>query len=135
MFARRACILPMISSCQWLYFQEAEEVMSAMNAATICDFCGNQLDLGQEFVYQFESIKFAEDPVLLALIRRLPDYQGEPLRLCRSCRTGLEQNARDIENERATIDRTTPLARVVFILVLVVVLTAGLAAWLNSGRP
>jgi hypothetical protein len=48
---------------------------------------------------------------------------------------GLEQNARDIENEQATIDRTTSLARVICILALVVVLIAGLAAWLNSGRP
>ena len=115
--------------------KEAEEVMSAMKAATVCDFCGNQMGLGEEFVYQFESIKFAEDPILLALIRRLPDYQGEPLRLCRSCRTGLEQNARDIENEQAAIDRTTPLARMFFILVLIVLLISGLAAWLNSGRP
>jgi hypothetical protein len=49
-----------------------------MKTTTTCDFCGGDMDLGQEFVYQFESLNFAEHPNLLEIIRRLPYDAGEP---------------------------------------------------------
>lgn len=102
-----------------------------MNSTTHCDFCGAALDLGQEFVFQVESLRFVDDPVLLEHIRNLPQYhQGEPLRLCGQCRAGVEQNQRDIEEEERLSEigrrRTLLLYLVVLLSVLGLVVAAKL---------
>jgi hypothetical protein len=77
---------------------------------THCDFCGADLDLGREFVYQVESIEFESNPMVLEVIRRLPDYYGEPLRFCRKCHDSVDCNRRDQDDEeqlRAPIDRAS----------------------------
>jgi hypothetical protein len=57
---------------------------------TRCNFCGAQLESSREFIFQFESLQY--DPRTLAYIRRMPGYRGEPLRLCKKCNDGIEQN-------------------------------------------
>jgi hypothetical protein len=76
---------------------------------TRCDFCHAELSAVQEFIYHVESFDFVNHPVLLEIIRRMPRYQGEPLRLCRDCRASIEMNIREKEDETETIAKSDRL--------------------------
>ncbi len=49
-----------------------------------CRVCGSELDPAQEFAYHVE-LMTADNPAMLAAIRRLPHANGKPLRVCRKC--------------------------------------------------
>jgi hypothetical protein len=101
--------------------------------ATRCDFCREELTTVQEFIYHVESFNFADGPVALEIIRRMPTYQGEPLRLCGECRASIEGNARDMEDEATADARAEVLAwklvlwLLVFPLGLLLALSAAVA--------
>lgn len=61
-----------------------------------CQFCGEELDLGREFVYQLESLDFEDDDARLEFIRQAALYYGEPLRTCKKCQQNLEQHQLDL---------------------------------------
>src|SRR3954465_7023597 len=68
---------------------------------TTCAFCRGVLEPSREFIYQFESLKFCENERVLELIRRMPRYRGEPLRICKKCKDSIEMNQRQLELEIA----------------------------------
>jgi hypothetical protein len=103
-----------------------------VSKATRCDFCREELSLGQEFVYQVESLNFHADPIGLEIIRRLPTYQGEPLRLCTDCRASIEVNVAEMEDE----DRADAWAGAVawkMLLYLLMLPMGALVAFLAAG--
>jgi hypothetical protein len=55
-----------------------------------CRFCGDELDLCQQFAYLVE-LQTVNNPVMLRAIRRLPHAGGVPLRCCKVCQSGIEQ--------------------------------------------
>jgi hypothetical protein len=61
-----------------------------MNDPIRCRFCGDELDLGQQFAYLVE-LQTVSNPVMLKAIRRLPHAGGVPLRCCKGCQAGIEQ--------------------------------------------
>ena len=66
---------------------------------TRCNFCEAPLESSREFIFQFESLQY--DPRTLAYMRRMPGYRGEPLRLCKKCNDGIEENKRTLQEEAA----------------------------------
>ena len=62
-----------------------------MNGTMHCRFCRGELDLAQQFTYLVE-VQTVRDAVMMAAIRRLPHCDGVPLRVCRACQAGIEQN-------------------------------------------
>ena len=49
-----------------------------------CHFCGDRLELVQQFAYLVET-QTVDNPAMLAAIRRLPHDHGRPLASCRAC--------------------------------------------------
>jgi hypothetical protein len=96
--------------------------------ANRCDFCRDELSTVQEFIYHVESFNFEIDPVRLEIIRRIPRYLGEPLRLCQDCRASLEVNVREKAEENAAITRSDALGRRLLLWLLVV----PLGLWMTS---
>lgn len=110
---------------------------------TYCDYCGEQLTAGREFVYQFESLKFLDDDslrklkhlddeTLLESIRTSPDYLGEPLRLCQRCNTEIEANRREVEREAVSRARQDEIAKWVGVVGAVIGALALLGIWICS---
>src|SRR5688572_15167530 len=57
-----------------------------------CQFCNDQLEPAQELRYLVETDTLGE-PTHLARIRQLPSTtDGKPLRVCKSCQSGIEAN-------------------------------------------
>ncbi|WP_425615206.1 hypothetical protein NA78x_005106 [Anatilimnocola sp. NA78] len=78
-----------------------------MGDEQLCHYCGDPLDAGRQFAYEFESIKFVDDEETLEAMRSSPDYYGEPLRLCKVCHDSIAKNQQDLDEEvlRAERDR------------------------------
>lgn len=72
---------------------------------TYCNFCNSELEPGREFIYQMESLNFLNDERLLEAIHNMPEYVGEPLRICKLCHASFEQNRRELEEEQETHQR------------------------------
>lgn len=85
-----------------------------MLGRTYCDFCNAEMELGREFVYQFESLNFLDDESELERIRLNEDYHGEPLRLCNACSQGVERNRREQIAEKSDDDRRARAASIIF---------------------
>ena len=95
---------------------------------TRCDFCGAALEPSREFIYQFESLKFCDNEDVLNLIRRMPKYQGEPLRICKECNEGIQQNDREREEEAADAQRRQRFVRKVLSIGAVLLAVAAIAS-------
>jgi hypothetical protein len=98
---------------------------------TYCSHCGAELDLGQEFIYQVESMQFVDDPILLELIRRLPDYHGEPLRLCKECRDSIAASQIEIADAEREAERIQKRARWMCLATLLLVLAAAATSFVT----
>lgn len=61
-----------------------------------CQYCGDPLDAGSEFIFLVEAQVYDEEVAPLELVRQSPDYHGEPLRICKQCRASIEQNRQDL---------------------------------------
>jgi predicted nucleic acid-binding Zn ribbon protein len=72
-----------------------------MGTHEFCDFCGAEIDFGQEFFFLVEVQQFEERVAPLEFLDRLPRNIGEPFRLCKECRASIEENQRDIAAEGA----------------------------------
>jgi hypothetical protein len=66
-----------------------------------CQYCGDPLDAGSEFVFLVEAQVYDEEVAPLEHIQQSPHYHGEPLRVCKECRAGIEQNRQDLLEEAA----------------------------------
>lgn len=66
-----------------------------------CQYCGDPLDLGSEFIFLVEAQTYEEEVVPLELVQASHYYHGEPLRICKECRDGIEKNRQDLEEEAA----------------------------------
>lgn len=71
-----------------------------MTQRDCCQYCGTELSLGQAFAFYVEAADY-EDRVAAPLdyVESLPDYHGEPLRICWECRESIEQNQRELDAE------------------------------------
>jgi hypothetical protein len=63
---------------------------------TYCQYCGDPLDAGSEFIFLVEAQIFDEEVAPLEVVHRSPQYDGEPLRICEECRASIEQNRLDL---------------------------------------
>jgi predicted nucleic acid-binding Zn ribbon protein len=96
---------------------------SVMGKTPTCQFCGEQIDVGEEFVFLVEAQEFEERFGPLVLAQSSAAYHGEPMRICKACRRSIKQNQRDIERrEQASTQRTRQR--------MWIVLIAGMAALL-----
>jgi hypothetical protein len=68
---------------------------------TYCQYCGDPMDAGSEFVFLVEAQTYDEQVAPLGLVRASPRYHGEPLRVCKECRASIEQNRLDLLEEAA----------------------------------
>lgn len=64
-----------------------------------CQFCGDEIDLGRELVYQMDAADWRElvpwwQELMLA---RDPRYYGEPLRVCATCEREAAENRAEKE--------------------------------------
>jgi hypothetical protein len=80
-----------------------------MKEPTFCDYCGQRLELGREFVYQLEMIQEIEDPRLQGLVdEHSLTADGEPLRVCELCRQSIDDNLQALIQEEEDGD-TIPI--------------------------
>jgi hypothetical protein len=63
---------------------------------TYCQYCGDPMDAGSEFVFLVEAQVYDEEVAPLELVQASPHYHGEPLRVCKECRASIEQNRLDL---------------------------------------
>jgi hypothetical protein len=69
----------------------------------------------------------------LELVQQSPDYHGEPLRVCKECRAGIEQNRLDLleqaaeeEAESRRLRKVLSIVGIIFVLVILVLSIADL---------
>ena len=91
---------------------------------TYCQYCGDRLDAGSEFIFLVEAQVYDEEVAPLELVQQSPDYHGEPLRVCKECRAGIEQNRLDLleraaEEEASSrrLRKALSIVGIVFVLV------------------
>jgi hypothetical protein len=105
-----------------------------MSRALCCQFCRVALDPAQEFAYHVEA-QTVGNPTMLAAIRRLPYANGRPLRVCRECQFGIEQQryeVRDVNYARRATVRSGQALLTVVAAVGVMAITAKLSRWLTD---
>jgi hypothetical protein len=73
-----------------------------MRATLHCRFCGDELDLAQQFAYLVE-VQTVSNPVMLRAIRRLPHAGGAPLKCCKACQAGIEQRRFEVRDVNAGV--------------------------------
>ena len=100
---------------------------------TYCQYCGDRLDAGSEFIFLVEAQVYDEEVAPLELVQQSPDYHGEPLRICQECRAGIEQNRQDLLEQAAQEEASSrryrkvlAIAGVVFVLVFLALIIADL---------
>src|SRR4051794_40908747 len=93
----------------------------------LCQFCGEPIDPGQEFVYLVEAQEFEERLAPMGLVEMSDQYHGEPLRTCKECRLGIEQNRQDLEEEAAKEQARSRRWGIAFLGLLVIFLLTLLA--------
>jgi hypothetical protein len=94
---------------------------------TYCQYCGDPLDAGSEFIFLVEAQVYDEEVAPLELVRQSPDYHGEPLRVCKECRASIEQNRQDLLERAAEEEASSRRYRKVLVVagvVLVLVIMA-----------
>jgi predicted nucleic acid-binding Zn ribbon protein len=94
---------------------------------TRCNFCGAALESSREFIYHFESLQYDERALKWA--RQMPGYRGEPLRLCKKCSDGIEENKRALQEDAAITSSQRRFREVCFVI-LVVLLALALSRFL-----
>jgi hypothetical protein len=94
---------------------------------TYCQYCGDPMDAGSEFVFLVEAQVYNEEVAPLLLVQQSPDYHGEPLRVCQQCRASIEQNRLDLLQRAAEEEASSRRWRKVLAIVGVFVLLAVLA--------
>lgn len=87
-----------------------------------CQYCGDPLDAGSEFVFLVEAQVHDEEVAPLELVQRSPHYHGEPLRVCKECRAGIEQNRQDLLEEAAVQEASARRFRKVLAVLGIIVL-------------
>ncbi len=92
-----------------------------------CQYCGDPLDAGSEFVFLVDAQVYDEEVAPLELVQRSPRYHGEPLRVCKECRTGIEQNRRDLLEEAAVQEASARRFRKVLAVLGIIILLFFLA--------
>jgi len=104
-----------------------------MGTREFCQFCGEEIDFGQEFVFLVEAQEFEERITPLEFLDRLPLDIGEPFRVCKECRASIEENQRDIAAEAAEATARTKrywrilsLVGVAFLLLILILLVMSL---------
>lgn len=93
-----------------------------------CQYCGDPLDAGSEFVFLVEAQVYDERVAPLEQVKASPHYHGEPLRTCEACRASIEGNRQDLLEEAAKQETRSRLYRRFLAILGVVVLMAVLAA-------
>ena len=71
---------------------------------TYCQYCGDPLDAGPEFIFLVEAQVYDEEVAPLELVQASPHYHGEPLRVCKECRASNEGNRLDLLERAAEED-------------------------------
>ena len=98
---------------------------------TYCQYCGDPLDAGSEFIFLVEAQVYDEEVAPLELVQQSPDYHGEPLRVCKECRAGIEQNRQDLleqaAQEEASSRRYRKVLSVVGIIFVLIILAFTIA--------
>ena len=92
-----------------------------------CQYCGDPLDAGSEFVFLVEAQVYDEEVAPLEQVQQSPHYHGEPLRVCKECRAGIEQNRQDLLEEAALQEASARRLRKVLAVVGIIVLLFFLA--------
>jgi hypothetical protein len=92
---------------------------------TYCQYCGDPLDAGSEFIFLVEAQVYDEEIAPLELVQQSPHYHGEPLRVCKECRASIEQNRLDlleraVEEEASSrrLRKVLSIVGIVFILII-----------------
>ena len=100
---------------------------------TYCQYCGDPLDAGSEFVFLVEAQVYDEEVAPLELVQQSPDYHGEPLRVCKECRASIEQNRQDLLERAAEEEASSrryrkvlAIAGVILVLIILAVTIADL---------
>ena len=100
---------------------------------TYCQYCGDPSDAGSEFIFLVEAQVYDEEVAPLELVQQSHDYHGEPLRVCKECRAGIEQNRQDLLEQAAQEEASSrryrkvlAIAGVVFVLVFLALIIADL---------
>ena len=94
---------------------------------TCCQFCGDPMDAGSEFLFLVEAQVCDEEVAPLELIQASPRYHGEPLRVFQECRSSIEGNRlglleRAAEEEEARSRRYRKVLAIVGVVAVLVVL-------------
>jgi hypothetical protein len=71
---------------------------------TYCQYCGDPLDVGSEFLFLVEAQVYDEVVAPLVLVQASPHYHGEPLRVCEECRASIEGNRLELLERAAEED-------------------------------
>jgi hypothetical protein len=100
---------------------------------TYCQYCGDPLDAGSEFLFLVEAQVYDEEVAPLQLVQASPNYHGEPLRVCQECRASIEGNRLDLLEREAQEEASSRRFRkvmaivgIVFVLVLLALIIADL---------
>src|SRR5262249_41643956 len=100
---------------------------------TYCQYCGDPMDAGSEFIFLVEARVYDEEVAPLDLVRASQHYQGEPLRVCKACRASIEQNRQDILERAAEeaaqsrrLRKVLSIVGIVFVLVMLALSIADL---------
>jgi hypothetical protein len=100
---------------------------------TYCQYCGDPLDAGSEFLFLVEAQVYDEEVAPLELVQASPHYHGEPLRVCTKCRASIEGNRRDLLEREAQEEarsrryrKVLAIVGIIFVLVLLALIIADL---------
>jgi hypothetical protein len=100
---------------------------------TYCQYCGDPLDAGSEFLFLVEAQVYDEKVAPLVLVQASPHYHGEPLRVCKECRASIEGNRLDLLEQAAQEEacskryrKVLAIVGIVFVLVLLALIIADL---------
>ena len=105
----------------------------AREDGTYCQYCGDPLDAGSEFIFLAEAQVYDEEVAPFHLVQQSPHYHGEPLRVCQECRASIEQNRLDLLERAAEeaaqsrrLRRVLSIAGIAFLLVFLALIIADL---------
>jgi hypothetical protein len=94
---------------------------------TYCQYCGDPLDAGSEFLFLVEAQVYDEEVAPLELGQQSPNDHGEPLRVCKECRASIEQNRLDLLERAAEEEAQSRRLRKVLAIVGVILVLFFLA--------
>jgi hypothetical protein len=105
-----------------------------MGKAPCCQFCGDEIDQGQEFVFLVEAQEFEEKFGSFLRAHLSPVYHGEPLRICQECRISIKENQQDIESRDQASSRATR-RRMWMVLIAGMIAALFILYFVIAGRP